>query len=274
MAFSGAGRSLDQGAARGRRALRGLSWLALAWLGLCGCGGTGPEKWYQPGRSSSEYLDMALDAEHADQRRRGVIGLSSSRDGSSEWAVKTFDALARRDSDAMVRWTALGALAKARAGASTATALKLLRSEEATYEDVRPAPVIVRRGAARLLHALSDARATPAEMRSEIIETVLASLKRERDHQLRLALIDAMGYYPERVVADRLVELLEDEDFAVQRSAEYSLARMTGVTHRYDAEKWRAFFDHEAEPFARGGTLPEELVREPDKPRWDWLNAG
>ncbi len=257
-----------------RRAARAICAWALVLLAFAaGCGNRSGWNALRGG-GGTRYVDMALDSEQPDQRRRGVIGLSESRDGATDWAIKVYDSVARNDADAMVRWTALRALAQARAGSSAPTALKLLKSADKTYEDVRAAPPLVRQGAAMLLHALSDAGVVPPECRHELIETALASLRKERDHQLRLALIETLGYFPDRAAADRLIELLDDEDFAVVRSAEFALARMTGVTHRYEVAAWQAFFASESDPFARGGALPAELLREPDKPRWDWLSAS
>ena len=255
---------------------------AIAWLLLGvgsfipGCARGSGGNWLQRLRptTSEAWLDMALESEQPDRRRRGVVGLSDSSEGSSDWAMRVFDTIARTDADAMVRCAALRAMSKSPTADRVPTALKLLRSETARYDDVRPAPGPVRWSAARLLLAVARACAFRADQEPEIIETSLARLKADRDRNVRLTLLAALAYFPDRQAATALIDAMERDGFAVRHAAEMSLVALTGVTHDHDPDAWRKWFRETESPFEGAGEVPESLRQTPKKRRWDWLGWG
>lgn len=242
-------------------------------LVLTGC--TKSNRWdgfnFKRAKTSKDYLDMALESERADDRRKGVNGLAESSDATSDWAVKVFDTIARTDTDAMVRRAALRALLRSANSDRVPTTLKLLKSSDVEYEDVRPATAPVRWTAARLLLAVVHGFAFHEDQKSEIVETILDRLPKESDQNVRLALIETLGYFQQRPVLEALINELENEDFAVQHAAELALVSLTGVTHHHYPSAWRKWLAETSDPFAQAGETPEELQATRSKPRWDWL---
>jgi len=222
-------------------------------------------------KSSKQWLDMALDSEHPDDRRQGVIGLAKSVDATSKWAVKVYDTIARTDADPMVRRAALRALLRVANADRVATAIKLLKSREVRYKDVRPASAPVRWGAARLLMAVVYHYAFREDQREEIVTALLDRLAKEKDQNVRLTLIDTLGYFPEKPVLVALIDAMDQDDFAVQHAAEMALVSLTGVTHHHDPDAWRTWLGRTDDPFAHAGEVPKELHARRAKPRWDWL---
>ncbi len=249
------------------------SLLAIAAIMSAGCSKTRDGQWFnfERGKTSEQYLDMALESSRPDDRRRGVVGLADGPDATSDWAVKVFDTIARTDRDPMVRTAALRALSKSPASERVPTALALLASALADGEGVRRAPPPVRWAAARLLHLVVRDFAFREVQREEIVGTLIERLPAEQDRKVRLSMIETLGYFPERRVLVALVDALEDEDFAIQHAAEMSLVGLTGVTHDHYPEAWRKWLAETSEPFARAGEIPPELRVQRSKPMWDWL---
>lgn len=254
------------------------SMVVLVVSGFIGLGCSSPRakrliEWVRP-RTSADYLNMALESDQADVRRRGVIGLAESGDGQSAWAVKVYDTIARTDRDAMVRRAALRAMRPVVDADRVPTALKLLRSADEKIADTRAAPAAVRWAAARLLWIAVRAGAYREDQRGMILDTFSSQLAREEDSNTRLAMIETLGYFQDERVLPMLVDAMERDDFAAQHAAEHALAVLTGQTHGHDPAAWRGWLSETDEPFAHAGEVPEELVTERSKPKWDWLVGG
>lgn len=214
---------------------------------------------------------MALEAENADERRQGVRGLAASSDGKSDWAIKVYDTIARTDVNAMVRCAAVKALIPVAGAEQVPTTLKLLASSTRAIEDVRPANGPVRWEAAKLLLAIVDSRAFEEHQRTDIVQTLLERLARDKDRNVRLTAIDTLAYFAQSPVPQALIDVLEEDDFAIQRAAEKSLIALTGRTHHHDARAWRNWLAQAADPFEHAGTTPPELqASEGLKVRWEW----
>ncbi|MBK8269321.1 MAG: HEAT repeat domain-containing protein [Planctomycetes bacterium] len=237
-----------------------------------GCNSPKNKRMFEGRKSSREYLDMALESKVADERRRGVVGLAKSADGQTEWAAKVFDTLARTDTDAMVRCAALRAMSRCNEASRVETCTILLTSPVRKHEGVREAPPPVRWNAANLLlHVIRTSDVTP-EDREMLITTLIERIRAESDHSTRLAMLETLGYFPERRVIEALIDALVTENFAVAHTAELSLASLTGVTHDHDVDAWRAWLQETQDPFASAGHLPESIARELDsRPKWDLL---
>ncbi len=235
---------------------------------LAGCSSSS-HRWSFKRRSSQAWLDMALEAPTPDERREGVVGLAESRDGTSPWAMEVFDTVARTDTDSMVRRAAIRAMCGAADASCVATALKLLKSSDERFGDVRPANGPVRGEAAKLLQQIVCASAFEESQRREIVEALLDRLDRDQDRDVRLTAIDTLSYFTERPIPSVLVEVLESEDdFALQHAAEGSLIVLTGTTHHHDPVAWRRWLRETADPFEHSGELPEEMAPQEHKSWW------
>jgi hypothetical protein len=241
-------------------------------LSVVGCNSPKNKRKFEGRKSSREYLNMATDSTVADDRRRGVVGLAKSSDGQTDWAAKVFDTLARTDPDAMVRCAALRALAHCDQPSRIDTCIKLLTSPVRKHEGVREAPPVVRWNAANLLlHSVRTSDLTD-EQRDAVISTLIDRVRAESDHNTLLAMIETLGYFPQKRVIEALIESLVTENFAVMHTAEVSLATLTGITHDHDVDAWRAWLKETQDPFASAGHLPASIARELEsRPKWDWL---
>lgn len=239
---------------------------------LSGCSGGG-KKWADrhKHRSSREYLDMATESERPDERRKGVIGLAKSSDGKTEWARKVFDTLARTDPDMMVRCAALRALVPLVDAPTAETCLVLLKSPTSASDGVKEAPGPVRWCAARLLNIAVRNAAFDEQQRGPIVETLITRLPEEPDQNAKLAMVEALGVFPERRVLEALISAMESQNFAIDHAAEVSLAELTGVTHDFNAEAWRQWLKEVDDPFANAGYMPPTLETGDKQKRWDWL---
>ncbi len=220
--------------------------------------------------SSQTCLDLALEGETADERRRGVNGLASGKDASSEWVVKVFDTVARTDTDPMVRSAALRGLSRSAGAGSIPTAIRILNSTTTRYRDVRPAPAVVRWEAARLLLDIVDGYAYDESQRSKIVDVLLDRLRNDPDRNVRLACIDAVAYFAQRPIPSVLIDVMESDDFAVRHAAEQALIALTGVTQHHDPDAWRAWLADQDDPFGHAGETPAELARDGGHHWWPW----
>lgn len=239
---------------------------------VSGCSGARNKPVFESHKSSRQYLELALESKLADDRRRGVVGLAKSNDGTTDWAAKVYDTLARTDPDAMVRCASLRALANCDDTPRAETCVRILRSPAQKSELVREAPPTVRWCAAQLALHIVRSGGFHDEEREPLVEALVDRVRNESDANARLAMIEALGYFPERRVLEALIDVLGVENFAIQHTAEYSLASLTGVTHDHDQDAWREWMNKTPDPFESAGHMPEPLARQSEsKKRWDWL---
>ncbi len=236
---------------------------------LPACTSGGSNGWFSRPKSSSEWLDLALDAEHPDDRRRGIIGLAKSRDGAADWAMTVYDTVARTDHDAMVRCAALQAMAKSAGDPQVPTALGILNSTTQKEPTIRPAPGSVRWEAAKLLLRIVDRYAYAESRRQQIVDTLLQRLAGDPDRNVRLTVIDALAYFAQEPVPDALVEVLEEDDFALKNAAESALISLTGTTQHHDPIAWRQWLAETPDPFVNAGQAPAEVTAD-SRSKWQW----
>lgn len=241
-------------------------------IGLSGCDMSARKDWRPDSmRSADEWVKMALESPHPDERRRGVVGLSQSRDASADWALRIYDKVARSDTDPGVRCAALRAMEQIADPQSQATALVVLQSERDPADGVVTAPASVRWSAARVLHSIAKTSGGETDSKSGVATALENAIRSEPDLQSRITMIDTLGYYRIRSVPSVLVEVLGDEDFAIRRAAESSLVALTGVTHNYDVAAWKAWLAKTRDPFAAAGQTPPGWDEPTQKPTWDWV---
>lgn len=225
--------------------------------------------WFRS-QSTDNNLTMALEGDTPDQRRRGVNGLAGSTEASTDNAVRVFDVIARTDTDAMVRVAALRGLGVSADDRSVGTAVGILESNDAERKDVRPAPDVVRREAATLLRTIVDGYTYDESQRGDIVRVLVARARRDADRHVRLAAIDTLAYFAQRPIPTVLIEVMDTDDFAIQKAAEQSLIDLTGVTHRHDPASWRAWLSSVQDPFEHAGRPPAELARSNTDSWWPW----
>jgi hypothetical protein len=226
---------------------------------LAGCTGSSSGHWYERPKTSKQWLDIALEAPNADDRRQGVVGLSQSSEGRSDWAMKVYDTIARTDKDTMVRTTAVGAMKPAAGPEQVATLLKILGSQRQRFDDVHPAPGPLRAAAAKVIFTIVDDQRYTESQREEIVKALLERLSKDDDRNVRLTAIDTLAYFAQQPIPWALVEVLLEEDFALQNAAERALIAMTGVTHRRDAAAWKKWLGSTKDPFEKAGQTPDGM---------------
>jgi hypothetical protein len=205
--------------------------------------------WFER-KSSRDYLDMALESERPDERRRGVEGLAGGNDATAEWAIDVFDTIARSDTDAMVRVAAIRGMKPSMGSHRVPTLLKILQCEDASLPDCRRAPAPVRWEAARLLHQIVEYYAYEDSQQGDIVMTLVDRLRKDGARRVRLTAIDTLGYFAQRPVPEALVDAMEEDDFAIRHAAELAMQGMTGQSHDHDPIAWREWLASVDDPFA------------------------
>jgi hypothetical protein len=226
-------------------------------VAVTGCASSRNGAWFHKPKTSKEYLDMALEAPGADDRRKGITGLAASRDGHSDWAMKVYDTVARTDRDSMVRCAAIRAMLPAAGTGQVPTLINVLESSARKIPDCRAASGPVRWEAAKVLLAVVRDYKYQESERPQIVKTLLDRVARDSDRNVRLTVIETLAYFAEAPVPTALVDAMEEEDFAVQYAAEQSLIALTGETHDHDAKAWRKWLAETKDPFAKAGEIPK-----------------
>lgn len=245
---------------------------ALCLLGSTGCSSSRSDgKWFQKPKSSQDYLDMALEGQSGDERRRGVIGLADSRDGKTEWAMKVLDTIARTDVNAAVRCAAIAAMVPASGAEQVPTALNILSSDSERIEGTRTAPGAVRWEAAKLLLSVIERYSYEESQRGKIVQVLLERMAVDKDRNVRLTAMEALSYFPEPPIPSALVDVMEEDDFALQHGAERALIALTGQTHHHDPKAWRKWIAETPDLFKDMGRTPPEIQSADSKTiRWEW----
>lgn len=187
---------------------------------------------YITGNTAFNAAKDMLDPSYPDRRREAVVYLSKRDFGRQDPYVSYYAEMARTDDDHMVRAMAVRALNRARQKDITSLYVQAL-------EDANP---LVRLEAAKALANIPDEAAVPAlikHLKGRI--EVLNKGKVEPDDEttdVRVACADALRSFRTSEVAQALVGVLRDRDFAVCWQARVSLKFITGQDFRYDQAAW------------------------------------
>ena len=251
-----------------------LAWWVLTSLLIIGsgCSKNTSGHWFEKPRTSKEWLDIALEAAAPDERRRGVVGLSRSADGRTDWAMRVYDTVARTDKDAMVRTAAVGAMWPGANAEQVPTLLKIMQADTQHFDDVKPAAAPLRWAAAKVLLAVVNASRYQEAQRPQIVKVLLDRLSKDPDRNVKLTMIETLSYFAEQPIPLALADVMQENDFAIQSAAERSLIALTGVTHHHDAAAWKKWLASTTDPFEKAGQIPEGAAMG-DKPRkwkWEW----
>lgn len=228
---------------------------------VSGCGGA---------KSSQHWLDMALEGKTADERRAGVNGLADTRDAGADWAWEVFDTIARTDTDGPVRCAAIRAMGKGPAEPTVETLVKLLRSPDREDANVRTAAPLVRAEAAKELLKIVESGLHGSAQEPAIAEMLVERLLRESERDVRLRCLEMAAFLPRRELISPLIDALGETDFTLRRAAVQSLESLTGHSHGYDSQAWKAWLASCEDPFA--GRSPTATALQDEKPRrrWSW----
>lgn len=247
--------------------------MALGLLSVgCRSREAGESGWFASKASGEQLAARALEGKTPDERRQAVIGLSNSRDADADWAIKTFDAIARTDVDATVRSASIIGLGRSADSRSVPTLIKIVEAVDADGTNVKKAAPVVRWDAMRLLARIVDRHTYEESQRPEIVRCLMDRARNEPDRNVRLTAIDTLAYFAESQIPPCLVECLESEDFAVRNAAEKSLIALTGATNQHDPDAWRGWLASHPDPFADAGKSPPELESRKSEGRslWPW----
>lgn len=217
-------------------------------------------RWQESRRTARQWLDVALESDQADERRRAVEAISDKPEATTEWVIMAFDSIARTDVDPTVRVAALRGLGKSAGPSTVPTLVKLLKPGDPP-PDVHRAPPVVRWEAALLLRDISRAGKIDSVQSEEVISVLLARADTDDDRNVRIAAIEGLGSFKDQRVLAGLVLALKERDFAIQSAAEGSLRDLTGQSHNYDADEWAKWISGTNDPFAAAPPAPASPTR-------------
>lgn len=189
--------------------------------------------------SPKQQVEMTLDADDADQRREGIVRLSSRKWGLKEPYLKYYAMVLNTDADSLVRCAAVSALG--RAGDR-----KYLRDIIAAMSDKSFA---VRWDAAVALDNVTGEAAVEPLRRAAI---------HDDSTDVRMCSARALRHYNRPEVIRTLVGCLSDPAFGVRHQARASLVQITGRDMGAEPRSWAGAAD---------GKLPPPPPIEP-KRRW------
>lgn len=212
-------------------------------------------RWQESRRTARQWLDVALESDQPDERRRAVEALTDKPEATSDWAVMAFDSIARTDVDPTVRVAALRGLQKSAGPKTVPTLVKLLKTGDPA-PDVHLAPAVVRWEAALLLRDISRSGKLEAGQNEEVIAVLLPRADSDDDRNVRIAAIEALGSFKDQRVLAGLIVALKERDFAIQAAAENSLRDLTGQSHNYDSDEWAKWLSATSDPFAAAPAAP------------------
>ncbi|MHC4909689.1 MAG: HEAT repeat domain-containing protein [Planctomycetota bacterium] len=187
-------------------------------------------------KSPLEAAAMASDLNDPDRRREGIVLLSNAPFGGEEAYVKLYREYATVDPDPLARAAAIRALARHGRPSDAIVVVANLANENHA----------VRWAAAKGMQRLHEPRAIP-----EILKVLR---DRGQDGDVRAALANALGQYPENAVFDGLLGALDARQLSINIAAERSLITLTGQDLGADASVWlhwhRGMIADGKDPFA------------------------
>jgi HEAT repeat protein len=206
-----------------------------------------------------------LEAKNADQRRDAVTRIGEAGYYASENAFHVLDAVARTDPAPQVRCVAVRTLARYQDERPVATLMAILTTDGAGGQAI-PANDDLRWETARAVLAFHRRGMLTAEQQKTACDVYLQLLRNDRNRNVRLTAVEALGCFKDKRVLSPLINTLRGEDFMMADTAERSLMALTGVSHEYNADAWAKWVEQTPEPFAHAGE-PVATSR-PAGPTW------
>lgn len=183
------------------------------------------------GNRPIRFVSMMENKDSADERRKGIVELSSRPFGQKEPYTRRYRQIAQADPDYTVRATAIRALNRSRDRSAVPIFIKALTDENP----------MVRLQAAKALSNIPDPSA------SESLARTLGNQAETRD--VRIAAAEALRHYRDMGVARVLAGTLGQRDFSIAWQSRWSLSIMTGKNLGYDERKWLEYLTGPTKPF-------------------------
>jgi hypothetical protein len=187
------------------------------------------------GPTPKQQVAMAFDTEDPDQRREGIIGLSSHKWGLQEPYLKGYAAILKTDRNALVRAAAVRALGKAEDPNYLPAVAGALEDESET----------VRQDAGAALDGLIG---------PEAVEPLRKHALEDADKTVRANCARALRHYRRDDVYRGLVECLSDRSLAVRHQAHESLVALSGTDLGHEPEDWAKVSLSDVPAAEAGGT--------------------
>jgi len=182
--------------------------------------------------NSAKNAAINMESEYfPDERRSGIVRLSSRKYGRLEPYTTRYAQLAQLDSDYLVRAQALRALNLSR---DTRHVGLYVGALDDTNE-------LVKLEACKALTNMPDERAIPGLLR------IIGDINENRD--VRIAAADALKHYANVQVARALINQLSEREFSVAWQARRSLFKLTGQDLSYDEAAWLNYLTTSEKPF-------------------------
>jgi HEAT repeats len=186
---------------------------------------------YMTGDTPARAVRDIVDPYSADNRRYGILRLAQeayARQGTSERDL--WSNMAANDPDYTVRAAGIRALNWARAPGFTQVFINAMGDSHA----------LVRMEAAKALANIPDPKA---------IGVLISHLQQDDSYDVRIACADALRCYKTDKAAEALIDVLNDDAFAVAWQARQSLCLMTGYDFGYDEQAWLNYLSQSKQPF-------------------------
>jgi len=194
------------------------------------------------GNTPEKNARMMEDPASADQRRDGMLFLVDHDFGKHPPYTTRYQQIAQKDSDPLVRATAVRTLNVARDKTATKVFISALSD---------PSP-LVRLEGAKALYRLPDPEA--AEKLLEVATNDGSRFspddtrRQGENKDVRIAAIEALQHYRRLDIARPLVSLLNQKDFGIAWQTRRTLKRMTGKDLNYDESAWLNFITGPSKP--------------------------
>ena len=182
------------------------------------------------GKTPLRDVRMMENKDNPDERRKGILALSSKSWGQVEPYTKRYRQIAQADPDALVRAAAIRALNASRDRAAVTIFT-------AALADASP---FVRLQAAKALSNVPDPSAV------EALSRALGNQTEQKD--VRIAAAEALRHYRQIGVARVLAGTLGGRDFGVAWQSRWSLRILTGRDYKYDERAWLEYLTGSEKP--------------------------
>jgi len=202
-------------------------------------------EYYVLRRNPGKYARMMEDEQSADNRRTGILKLAGDFEfGRGEPYTKRYWQIAQGDPDGLVRAAAIRALNRSRDKNGQEIYLKGM-------DDANP---LIRIESAKALANMPDPKAVPLLVKHLAPEYDVKGEggrpeKAQETRDIRVVCADALRNYPDKDVAQRLVQMLREKDFEIAWQSRKSLVLLTGRDYKYDVDKWQEYLTKTANPF-------------------------
>lgn len=191
--------------------------------------------WYQ-GKTTRDYLTVALTSKKVDVRRLAVLKILDSGDVASDWAFDGLETVAREDSSSLVRWITIRGLSRVHDPRPVRVALDMLNElkGEPGTNDVRPPDDEVRWACLLLLDDCCVQGLVGKDQQEAVRDVMIRHLSQAYHHDVRFTAAKGLGHFHDKASRAALTKALTDGHVSVEHRAKRSL----------EARWWTQSFEH------------------------------